>query len=123
MPTIVHFDLPADEPERAKKFYGELFGWKFMAPPGMDNYHFVETQNRDGSPGVAGGMGKRTSPDERILNYIGIDSIEESLAKAEELGGKIIKPKMAVPGWGYLAVCEDTEGNLIGLWQEDKEAK
>jgi predicted enzyme related to lactoylglutathione lyase len=123
MPTIVHFDLPTDEPERAKKFYQELFGWTFMAPPEMENYLFVETKKRDGSPGVPGGMGKRTSPDERILNYVGVDSIDESIAKAQELGGKINRPKMPVPGWGWLAVLEDTEKNLIGLWQEDKSAK
>ncbi len=123
MPTIVHFDLPADELERAKKFYESLFGWTFMAPPGMDNYFFVETKARDGSKGLAGGMGKRMDPSQRILNYVGVDSLDESMAKAQELGAKVATPKMAVPGWGWLATIEDTEGNLIGLWQEDKTAK
>ena len=123
MPTIVHFDLPADEPERARKFYEALFGWKFQAPPGMDNYFLVETTARDGSKGLAGGMGKRMLPEQRILNYVGVDSLDESMAKAEELGAKVASPKMAVPGWGWLATIQDTEGNLIGLWQEDKSAQ
>jgi predicted enzyme related to lactoylglutathione lyase len=122
MATIVHFDLPADEPERAKKFYESLFGWKFNSIPGMD-YHFIETASADGKPGLAGGMAKRTSPEERITNFIGVDSVDDHLKKVEELGGKMVRPKMPVPGWGYLAVCQDTEGNLFGLWQDDKEAK
>lgn len=121
MATIVHFDLPADDPERAKKFYQQLFGWKFVSVPGME-YQFVETSSQDGKPGIKGGLGKRTSPDERILNYMGVESIDESMAKVEELGGKVIRAKIPVPGWGYLAVCEDTEKNLFGLWQEDKSA-
>jgi predicted enzyme related to lactoylglutathione lyase len=122
MPTIEHFDLPADEPERAKKFYQSLFGWNFVSVPGME-YQFIETSFPDGKEGLKGGMGKRTSPDERIMNYVGVESIDDSLAKVQELGGKVVRPKMPVPGWGYLAVCEDTEKNLFGLWQDDKEAK
>jgi predicted enzyme related to lactoylglutathione lyase len=57
------------------------------------------------------------------MNYIGVSSIEECLAKAKKLGGNIISPKTAVPGWGYLAVCVDTEDNTFGLWQEDKNAR
>ena len=107
---------------RAKKFYESLFGWKFKSVPGMD-YHFIETSFPDGKPGIAGGMGKRTAPDERITNFIGVDSVDEYLKKVGELGGKVMRPKIPVPGWGYLAVCMDTEGNTFGLWQEDKEAK
>ncbi len=122
MATIVHFDLPADEPERAKKFYQALFDWKFISVPGMD-YQFIETKSQDGKEGIKGGMGKRNSPDERMTNFMGVDSIDDSMKKVQELGGKVIRPKMPVPGWGYMAVCVDTEGNLFGLWQEDKEAK
>ena len=122
MPTIVHFDLPADDPQRAKKFYTELFGWNFVAPPGFQDFYLIETSDLEGKPALGGGMGKRGSPDQRIVNYIGVTSIEEYSKKTERLGGKIIIPKMIVPKFGFMAVCRDSEGNSFGLWQDDPEA-
>ncbi|NYT05449.1 MAG: VOC family protein [Methanomicrobiales archaeon] len=123
MPTIVHFDLPADDPKRARTFYTELFGWKFNAIPGMDDFYLIETDQPDGSPGLGGGMGKRGSPDQRITTYIGVPSVDATAEKVQRLGGTITLPKTAVPGWGYLAVCIDTEGNTFGLWEENPEAR
>ncbi|MDD1707198.1 MAG: VOC family protein [Methanoregulaceae archaeon] len=122
MPTIVHFDLPVDDPQRAKKFYTELFGWNFVAPPGFQDFYLIETSDLEGKPALGGGMGKRGSPDQRIVNYIGVTSIEEYSKKTERLGGKIIIPKMIVPKFGFMAVCRDSEGNSFGLWQDDPEA-
>jgi predicted enzyme related to lactoylglutathione lyase len=123
MPTIVHFDIAADDPERAKKFYTELFGWKMEKPPGPVEYYLVGTTTLDGEEGVGGGIGKREVPEQRITSYIGVPSVEEYLAKVEKLGGRVVAPKMAVPGWGYLASCMDTENNLFGLWEEDENTK
>ena len=89
----------------------------------MSDYYFVKTKNADGSEGIAGRMGKRGQQDQHIINYIGVDDIEEYMKKVEELGGKILQSKMTVPGWGYMANCMDTENNVFGLWQEDREAK
>jgi predicted enzyme related to lactoylglutathione lyase len=122
MAKIVHFDVPVDEIERARKFYTELFEWKIEKAPGPIEYYFIETADKDGK-GVAGGMGKRGAPDQRITNYIGVDSVDEYMEKVKSLGGKIQGEKMTVPGFGYLAICSDTEGNTFGLWQVDKEAK
>ena len=124
MPAIAHFDLPVDDMERARKFYEKLFGWKFTAVPGMPMpYYLIETKDLAGKPSVGGGMGPRGAPDQRITNYIGVKSVDEDIVKVINLGGKIIMPKTPVPGWGYLAVCIDTEGNTFGLWEEDKNAK
>jgi uncharacterized protein len=120
VPTIVHFDIATDEPERARKFYESLFGWKMTGPPGMTDYYLIETQDLDGNKGVGGGLGKRGDPSQRISAYFGIDDIEKYSRQVAELGGKVVQPKMTVPGWGYLATCMDTEGNVFGLWQEDK---
>ncbi len=123
MPTIVHFDLPADDTERAKKFYEKLFDWKFNQVSMPEPFYLIETRDLNGNLSVGGGMGKRKLPEQHIMNYIGVPSIEEYLTKVKKLGGNIISPKTAVPGWGYLAICVDTENNNFGLWQEDKNAR
>jgi predicted enzyme related to lactoylglutathione lyase len=123
MPTIVHFDIATDDPQRGKKFYESLFGWKMEGPPGMTDYYLFNTEDLDGNKGVGGGLGKRGDPSQRITAYIGVDKIDEYSQKVAELGGKVVQPKMPVPGWGYLAVCMDTEGNTFGLWQDDKALK
>jgi hypothetical protein len=123
MPTIVHFDIGSEDPERARRFYEALFGWKMESPPGMNDYYLIDTRDLDGKPGVGGGLGKRGEPGQRITSYVGVSSIDEYVAKVEQLGGKVAMPRTAVPGWGYLAVCFDTEDNMFGLWQEDRSAK
>jgi len=124
MPTIAHFDLPADDLERAKKFYEKLLGWKFTSVPGMPMpYYLIETADLKGKKSVGGGMGPRGEPSQRIVNYIGVKSVEKSVEDVKKLGGKVTMLKTAVPGWGYLAVCIDTEGNIFGLWEEDEKAK
>ncbi|HII80847.1 MAG TPA: VOC family protein [Methanosarcina sp.] len=122
MSTIVHFDIPADDSERAKNFYSRLFGWKFEKPLETMDYYLIETKGLKGEPGPGGGLGKRETADQKIMNYIGVSSVDEYLGKIEELGGKILMQKTAVPGWGYLAICMDTENNTFGIWQ-DEEAK
>jgi predicted enzyme related to lactoylglutathione lyase len=100
-----------------------LFDWKFDKVPMPEPYYLIETLDLEGNPGVRGGMGKRGLPGQQVSNYIRVPSVEEYLAKVEELGRSIFMPKTAVPGWGYLAVCVDTENNTFGLWEEDRNAK
>ncbi|HPX73420.1 MAG TPA: VOC family protein [Methanoregulaceae archaeon] len=119
MPTIVHFDVPADDVARARIFYSGLFGWTFTAPPGFSDFYLIETRDLEGKPATGGGMGKRGSPDQRIMNYFGVPDIEEYASRVTRLGGSMIMPKTVVPGYGYLAICTDTEGNAFGLWQEN----
>jgi predicted enzyme related to lactoylglutathione lyase len=124
MATIVHFDIGADNPERAKKFYEELFGWKIGTMPGFPGYYEIETADLNGRQGVGGGLTKRENPQQTgITNFIGVSSIDETVAKLNRLGGKLIQSKQPIPGYGYIALCTDTENNLFGLFQEDKEAK
>ena len=67
-------------------------------------------------------MGKRGTADQKIVNYIGVSSVDEYLSKVEKLGGKVLMPKSAVPRLGYLAICMDTENNTSGLWEEEEKA-
>jgi predicted enzyme related to lactoylglutathione lyase len=122
MSTIVHFDVPAENIDRAKKFYSELLGWKFEAWPGME-YNLITTTNLEGVLGVGGGMGKRMDPSQRMVNYFGVKSIDVAIQQVKNLGGKMLTDKMAVPAMGYLANCVDTEGNTFGLWEEDSAAR
>ena len=122
MSTIIHFDVAADNSDRAKKFYEGLFDWKMENPPEMTDYYLIETKDLNGERGVGGGLGKRGDPGQRITSYIGVSSVDEYAAKVEKLGGKVVQPKMTALGWGYLAVCLDTEDNMFGLWQDDKNA-
>jgi predicted enzyme related to lactoylglutathione lyase len=122
MSTIVHFDVPAENIDRAKKFYSGLLGWKFESYPGME-YNLITTTNLEGVPGVGGGMGKRMDPSQRMVNYFGVKSIDAAIQQVKSLGGRILSDKMTVPSMGYLANCVDTEGNTFGLWEENSEAR
>lgn len=124
MATIVHFDISADDLARAKAFYENLFGWKIRTMEGFADYYEIETTENNGKASVGGGLTKRNnSVQAGITNYIGVESIDDSLEKLNSLGGTILLPKQAIPGHGYLAVCADTENNVIGLFQDDKYAK
>jgi uncharacterized protein len=122
MSTFVHFDVPADNPERAKQFYEQIFGWNITPIPGPMEYYEIQTKDDDGSIGLAGGMGSRGAPEQKITNYIGVSSVDEYIEKVKQHGGTIIMPKMPVPGFGYLATFQDTEGNTLGLWETNSNA-
>jgi uncharacterized protein len=119
--SIVWFEIPADNPERAKKFYGSLFGWNIKLFPGMTEYWHIDTGGGDDTPD--GGMIARKHQEQPITNYVSVKSVTESMAKVEKLGGKVCMPKTAVPQMGYFAICQDTENNTIALWEMNAGAK
>lgn len=121
MPTFVHIDIPSDDIERAKNFYS-IFDWKFEQPEGMEDYYLFETTDLEGKPSVGGGLGLRRDAGERITSFIGVSSLEEYIAKIEKAGGTVAN-QMPVPGYGYMAMCFDTERNMFGIWEEDENAK
>ena len=117
-PTIVHFEIPSDNIERAKKFYDNLFGWKMEKVPGpMEYWMFATSANSKGQHAISGGVIERKMSNEPITIYISVDSVNDYAKKVEELGGKVIKPRTEVPGYGWFAVCMDTENNLFALWE------
>jgi len=134
--TVVHFEIPAEEPERAAQFYRDLFGWsieKWQPQPdvpdavgGMD-YWMISTVPTDaeGKPtrqGVNGGLMRRKQPGQPPANYISVESVNDYVIRAEGLGGTLAFPKSPVPGMGWFAYIKDTEGNIIGLWETDPTA-
>jgi predicted enzyme related to lactoylglutathione lyase len=119
--SIVWFEIPADNPERAKRFYGSLFGWNIKLFPGMTEYWHIDTGGGDDTPD--GGMIVRKHTEQPITNYISVKSVTESMAKVEKFGGKVCMPKTAVPQMGYFAICQDTENNTFALWEMNASAK
>jgi predicted enzyme related to lactoylglutathione lyase len=127
---VVHFEIPADDPDKLSQFYTQLFGWKIqkMDMGGMP-YHVVETVPMDekGMPtetgGIGGGIAKRTSPDQRPTNYVEVESVDEYAEKAKKLGAREAMGKMPVPGMGFFAILIDPEGNPFGVWENDTSAK
>jgi len=119
--SIVWFEIPADNLERAKAFYGNLFGWKINPFPGTEDYWHIDTAGGDETPD--GGLTTRKHAGHPITSYIGVDSVSEFAAKVEKLGGKICMPKTTVPQMGYFAVCQDTENNAFGIWEQNENAK
>jgi len=127
MPTIAHFHIPSDDIERSKKFYSDLFVWKmdkWSGSSGEMEYWLISTVDDKGNKALSGGMGKRQSPQHQgITNFFDVKSVQEYSAKIEQLGGKVISPKMPIPGIGYMAMCTDTENNSFGIFEADQTAK
>jgi predicted enzyme related to lactoylglutathione lyase len=119
---VVHFEVPFDDGNRARNFYKEIFGWQVMEMPEM-NYTMVGTgpsgDNGPTEPGyINGGMtAKDTLPSSGPVVTIGVDDIDATLIKIEETGGARLGEKVPVGEMGFAAYFRDTEGNVLGLWQ------
>jgi predicted enzyme related to lactoylglutathione lyase len=120
--SIVWFEIPADNVERARKFYGALFGWKIEKfPAAVENYWHIDTGGGNETPD--GGLMPRMHPQQPITNYVLVPSVDGAAAKVEKLGGKIMRPRTAVPQMGYFVICRDTENNEFALWEKNEDAK
>jgi predicted enzyme related to lactoylglutathione lyase len=122
MSRVIHFELPADNPERAVEFYKKVFGWNFQKWEGPQEYWLVSTGPKT-QPGINGGLLRRQHPGAGTCNTIDVASVDQAVANITKHGGKNVMPKTALPGVGYLAYCSDTEGNVFGLMQADQNAK
>jgi predicted enzyme related to lactoylglutathione lyase len=119
MPRVVHFEIPADDPQRASTFYKQVFDWDINKWDGPEDYWLLKT-GEQGTLGIDGGLMKRQHPDQPVVNTIDVDSVDEFVKKVTDNGGEVAMPKMPVPGIGWLAYCKDTEGNIFGIMQWDK---
>jgi uncharacterized protein len=126
MRKVVHFEIPADDIERAKSFYDSIFGWELSTMQmGDGEYTSVKTTAVDDQtqmptePGaINGGMTQR---DERISTApvitIDVEGIDDALKQIEDKGGSTVLPRTPIPGMGAFAYFKDTEGNVMGLWE------
>ena len=122
MPRVVHFEISADDPERAIAFYEKVFGWQVQKWEGPIEYWLVSTGEED-EPGIDGAIMRRESNIDNTNNTIDVDDIDAYVEKVVEAGGKVVLPATPIPGVGYTAVLQDTEGNTFGLIQNDPEVK
>jgi uncharacterized protein len=119
---VVHFEIPADDVERAKGFYRDAFGWTLNSMPDM-NYTMVGTTPTDerGMPkepgAINGGMMQRQEPLTTPVVTVDVDDIDKTLERVESLGGSTVIPRQPVADMGFVAYFRDSEGNLMGLWQ------
>lgn len=121
MPRVVHFEIPADDPGRAAKFYEEVFGWTIAWDSETD--YFAAITGEKTEPGIDGGLMKREAPLAGTTNTIKVASVDDFLKRIADAGGEIVTPKQTIPGGGYHSYCKDTEGNLFGIFQSDPDAK
>jgi predicted enzyme related to lactoylglutathione lyase len=110
---IVHFEIPAENTETLKKFYGDLFGWSFVPMGGQVEYWNVE------GAGLGGALMKKVGPNHKPIHYIKVADLDRHCQRIRDRGGRMIHPKQAVPGLGWFAIGSDPEGNSFGLWQDD----
>jgi predicted enzyme related to lactoylglutathione lyase len=110
---VTHIEFPADDVERAKRFYGAVAGWEFGESEGFPDYWMFRNGERSG-----GGLGKRGESVGSVIRvYVTVDRLEDAVSAAEANGGALITPPSEIPGMGRWAAVRDSEGNEIGLWE------
>lgn len=127
MPRVIHFEIHAENPERAVDFYSKIFGWKIYKWEGPVEYWLIETGPKD-QPGINGGiLRRREKVDSKAVTAfvctIDVPSVDDFTDKILSNGGQVVVPKDAIPGAGWFAYCKDTEGNIFGLMQDDTNLK
>ncbi len=116
--SICHVEIPADNLDSLRKFYGGLFEWDFEKVPGDMEYYGI----KQGEDRPSAGMMPRQDPKQTPTFYVCVESIDASLVKAKDEGATVIVPRTAVKGMGWYAVLLDPQNNLFGLWQADESA-
>jgi uncharacterized protein len=123
MDSVVHFEIPAKDVKRASSFYNKAFGWQLNQFPNFEYWSIMTTaSDKNGTPttpgSINGGMGKKgKTTTENVTVTINVADIDASLETVKKLGGKVTSKKSPVGDMGFTAYFQDTEGNIIGLWQ------
>lgn len=131
MSRLIHFEIHVDDMDRAKKFYGEVFGWKFEDWSEYAGLPYFGAVTGDASePGINGALMKRQGPppvENQAMNgyacTMGVEDYDSIEAKVLNFGGKVAMPKYALPGMAWQGYYVDTEGNVFGIHQPDENAK
>lgn len=120
MARVVHFEIPVDDPERARAFYERAFGWTFEGW-GDEGYWLAGTGDGDIGIGIDGALIRRGEIHAGPVVIVGVASIDDTLAAAEEAGAAVLSGKREIPTVGYAAYVRDPEGNVVGLFEPAQE--
>ena len=124
MNRVTHFEIYTDDPEAVQPFYGDVFGWTFEKFEGGPVEYWMVGTGDDKEPGIDGGMTRpREGQSPGTINTIPVPSLDQTIKKIEQRGGRISVPKMAIPKIGWLAYAEDPAGNVFGILEPDTNAK
>jgi len=118
MPRVVHFELLADNPEQAAKFYSNVFGWNIQKWEGGEQPYWLVTTGEEGEPGINGGLMRPGGELKATVVTIGVPSIDEYISRVEQGGGKVVMAKQEIPGMGWSAYFTDPAGTVVGLYQD-----
>ena len=122
MPRLVHFEMNVKDLNKTIAFYEDIFDWKFEKWDGPMDYWLIMTGDEK-EPGIDGGLSYGEEGFPQVVNTIDVGDIDDVIKKIEIKGGKIVRPKNAVPGVGWLAYFKDPEGVISGIMQNDPKAK
>lgn len=119
MAKVVHFEIPADDPERAVKFYREAFGWEISKWGGPTEYWLAMTGPED-ERGINGAITRREGFNNSVVNTISVESLADTVAKIKAAGGTVPEENLQIPGVGLLAYFRDPEGNMFSALQPEE---
>jgi predicted enzyme related to lactoylglutathione lyase len=122
MSKVIHFEICASNVQRAVKFYRQVFGWHIDKWGGEMEY-WLAIAGKEDEPGINGAITQRSESMSGTVNTISVSSLDDAMQAVNANGGKVLTPRMTVPGVGYMTYCLDSEGNQFGMMQEDKQAK
>ncbi|KUM36256.1 VOC family protein [Arthrobacter sp. EpRS71] len=128
MAAIVHFEIPTDNKDRANTFYQSAFGWTLIPMEGMEYTAAITAPSNEetGAPNepgaINGALFPRTNELKTPILTIDVEDLDAALAQIESAGGSVVQAKDAVPAMGWFAYFKDTEGNILGVWQNDTSA-
>jgi predicted enzyme related to lactoylglutathione lyase len=123
MDQVVHFEIPVDDMDAARRFYGDVFGWDLQGWGDGDDYVMATTvatgpDHRPTQPGAINGALMRRADDAPApVLVVAVESIDQYLPRIESAGGAVVRPKTEIPSMGFYAYVRDGQGNVIGLWE------
>jgi uncharacterized protein len=119
---LMYFEIPGDDLDALTEFYTRVMRWT-IGPRAeqREDYRTIETSTDKNA--VGGGLFKKATPDQAIINYFKVDNVAGAIELVESNGGKVVEKRSAIPGMGFFALCADPEGHIFGLWQGDTDAE
>lgn len=121
MPNVTYFEIGADDVEEAAAFYSQVFDWNIEKAEDGSDYWYISCSDDD--PGIEGGICARHDEWNATVNTIEVESIDSCANRIAEAGGKVLAPKISIPGVGDLQYCHDLEGNAFGIIEYYKDGE